>query len=330
MKTILVTGAAGFIGMHTSLELLKNFKVVGIDNLSSYYDVSLKKKRLEILRKNKNFFFYKTDICDNKKITKIFKKIKPDVVIHLAAIAGVRYSILNPNIYIQTNLVGFGNIINLSKNLKVKHFVYASSSSVYGGNKKKIAEETDSVDNPVSLYAATKKSNELIAYTYSSLFNMPTTGLRFFTVYGPWGRPDMALYMFVKSILNKKNINVFNRGKMFRDFTYVDDIVDGIIKVVNKPVSRQNKKLNQAPYSVFNIGSGKSVKLLKFISEIEKNLQMRAKKNMMPMQLGDVKKSLSSIKKLNRWVGYKPKFNIQKGIKNFVDWYLSFYKKNKF
>lgn len=330
MKTILVTGAAGFIGMHTSLELLKNFKVVGIDNLSSYYDVSLKKKRLEILRKNKNFFFYKTDICDNKKITKIFKKIKPDVVIHLAAIAGVRYSILNPNIYIQTNLVGFGNIINLSKNLKVKHFVYASSSSVYGGNKKKIAEETDSVDNPVSLYAATKKSNELIAYTYSSLFNMPTTGLRFFTVYGPWGRPDMALYMFVKSILNKKNINVFNRGKMFRDFTYVDDIVDGIIKVVNKPVSRQNKKLNQAPYSVFNIGSGKSVKLLKFISEIEKNLQMRAKKNMMPMQLGDVKKSLSSIKKLNRWVGYKPKFNIQKGIKNFVDWYLSFYKINKF
>ena len=330
MKTILVTGAAGFIGMHTSLELLKNFKVVGIDNLSSYYDVSLKKKRLEILRKNKNFFFYKTDICDNKKITKIFKKIKPDVVIHLAAIAGVRYSILNPNIYIQTNLVGFGNIINLSKNLKVKHFVYASSSSVYGGNNKKIAEETDSVDNPVSLYAATKKSNELIAYTYSSLFNMPTTGLRFFTVYGPWGRPDMALYMFVKSILNKKNINVFNRGKMFRDFTYVDDIVDGIIKVVNKPVSRQNKKLNQAPYSVFNIGSGKSVKLLKFISEIEKNLQMRAKKNMMPMQLGDVKKSLSSIKKLNRWVGYKPKFNIQKGIKNFVDWYLSFYKINKF
>jgi UDP-glucuronate 4-epimerase len=327
MKTILVTGAAGFIGMHTSLELLKNFRVVGIDNLSSYYDVSLKKKRLEILRKNKNFFFYKTDICNTKKITKIFKKIKPDIVIHLAAIAGVRYSILNPDIYIKTNLVGFGNIINLSKNLKVQHFVYASSSSVYGGNKKKIAEEKDNVDNPVSLYAATKKSNELIAYTYSSLFNMPTTGLRFFTVYGPWGRPDMALYMFVKSILNKKKINVFNRGKMFRDFTYIDDIVDGIIKIVNKPANRKNKKLSQIPYSVFNIGSGKSVKLLKFISEIEKNLQIRAKKNMMPMQPGDVKKSLSSIKKLNRWVGYQPGFNIQEGIKNFVNWYLSFYKK---
>ena len=327
MKKILVTGAAGFIGMHTSLQLLKTSKVIGIDNLSSYYDVSLKKKRLKILKKNKNFFFYKIDICNKEKLTKIFKKIKPDIVIHLAAIAGVRYSILNPDIYIQTNLVGFSNIINLSKDLKVKHFVYASSSSVYGGNKKKIAEESDSVDNPVSLYAATKKSNELIAYTYSSLFNIPTTGLRFFTVYGPWGRPDMALYMFVKSILNKKNINVFNRGKMFRDFTYIDDIVDGIIRVVNKPASKKNKKINQIPYSVYNIGSGKSVKLLKFISEIEKNLKIKAKKNMMPMQLGDVKRSLSSIKKLNRWVNYQPRFDIQKGIKNFVDWYLSFYKK---
>ena len=324
MKTILVTGAAGFIGMHTCLKLLKNYKVVGIDNLSNYYDVNLKKKRLEILRIYKNFFFKKIDICNNKKLELVFKKYKPDYVINLAAVAGVRHSLINPGPYIQTNLVGFGNIIHLSKLFKVKHFVYASSSSVYGGNKKKIAEEKDVVDKPVSLYAATKKSNELIAFNYSKLFLIPTTGLRFFTVYGPWGRPDMALFMFVDSIIKGKKINVFNNGNMSRDFTYIDDIVEGVINVIKKPKISKNKKL--IPYEIFNIGSGKSIKLMDFIKEIEKNLERISKKKLMPMQLGDVKRSLSSVKKLNKWVGYKPKFNIQIGIRNFVDWYLRYYK----
>ena len=323
MKKILVTGAAGFIGMHTCLKLLKNNIIIGVDNLSPYYDINLKKKRLDILKKEKNFFFHKLDICNNKKLNLIFKKIKPDLVVHLAAVAGVRHSITNPSPYIQTNLVGFANIIHLSKIYKVKHFVYASSSSVYGGNTKKIAEERDLVVKPVSLYAATKKSNELVAYNYSSLFLMPTTGLRFFTVYGPWGRPDMALFMFVKSIIQGKKINVFNRGNMSRDFTYVDDIVDGIVKVIKKPKVSRNKKT--IPYSIFNIGSGKSIKLMDFIKEIEKNLKIKSKKKLMPMQLGDVKKSLSSVNKLNNWIGYKPKFNIQIGIRNFVQWYLKYY-----
>lgn len=323
MKKILVTGAAGFIGMHACLKLLKNNIIIGVDNLSPYYDVNLKKKRLDILKKEKNFLFYKLDICNNKKLNLIFKKTKPDLVVHLAAVAGVRHSITNPSPYIQTNLVGFANIIHLSKIYKVKHFVYASSSSVYGGNTKKIAEERDLVVKPVSLYAATKKSNELVAYNYSSLFLMPTTGLRFFTVYGPWGRPDMALFMFVKSIIQGKKINVFNRGNMSRDFTYVDDIVEGIVKVIKKPKVSRNKKI--IPYSIFNIGSGKSIKLMDFIKEIEKNLKIKSKKKLMPMQLGDVKKSLSSVNKLNNWIGYKPKFNIQIGIRNFVQWYLKYY-----
>ena len=321
MRTVIVTGAAGFIGMHACLKLTKKFKVIGIDNLSSYYDVNLKKKRLQILKNYKNFYFEKMDICNKKKLEIIFKKNNPDFVINLAAVAGVRDSINNPGPYIQTNLVGFGNIIHLSKLYKVKHFVYASSSSVYGGNTKKIAEETDVVDRPVSLYGATKKSNELIAFNYSKLFSLPTTGLRFFTVYGPWGRPDMALFMFVDAIIKGKKIDVFNRGKMSRDFTYIDDIVDGVINVLNKPLISKN-----IPYSIFNIGSGKSVKLMDFIKEIEKNLKISSKKKLMPMQLGDVKRSLSSVNKLNKWVGYSPKFNIKIGIRNFVDWYLKYYK----
>ena len=321
MRTVIVTGAAGFIGMHACLKLTKKYKVIGIDNLSSYYDVNLKKKRLQILKNYKNFYFEKMDICNKKKLEIIFKKNNPDFVINLAAVAGVRDSINNPGPYIQTNLVGFGNIIHLSKLYKVKHFVYASSSSVYGGNTKKIAEETDVVDRPVSLYGATKKSNELIAFNYSKLFSLPTTGLRFFTVYGPWGRPDMALFMFVDAIIKGKKINVFNRGKMSRDFTYIDDIVDGVINVLNKPSISKN-----TPYSIFNIGSGKSVKLMDFIKEIEKNLKILSKKRLMPMQLGDVKRSLSSVNKLNKWVGYSPKFNIKIGIRNFVDWYLKYYK----
>ena len=324
MRTVLVTGAAGFIGMHTCIKLLKNYKVIGLDNLSSYYDVKLKKKRIKILNTYKNFFFNKLDICNNKKLEIIFKKYKPEYVINLAAVAGVRHSLVNPGPYIQTNLVGFGNIIHLSKLYRVKHFVCASSSSVYGGNTKKIAEEKDVVDMPVSLYAATKKSNELIAFNYSKLFLIPTTGLRFFTVYGPWGRPDMALFMFVDSIIKNKKINVFNRGKMSRDFTYIDDIVEGIIKVLKKPKKPKKKKI--APYAIFNIGSGKSIKLMDFINEIEKNLKKISKKKLMPMQLGDVKRSLSSVNKLNKWVGYKAEFNIQKGIRNFVDWYLKYYK----
>jgi UDP-glucuronate 4-epimerase len=321
MRTVIVTGAAGFIGMHTCLKLIEKYKVIGIDNLSSYYDVNLKKKRLQILKNYKNFHFEKMDICNKKKLETIFKKNNPDFVINLAAVAGVRDSINNPGPYIQTNLVGFGNIIHLSRLHKVKHFVYASSSSVYGGNTKKIAEETDVVDKPVSLYGATKKSNELIAFNYSKLFSLPTTGLRFFTVYGPWGRPDMALFMFVDAIIKGKKIDVFNRGKMSRDFTYIDDIVDGVINVLNKPSISKN-----TPYSIFNIGSGKSVKLMDFIKEIEKNLKISSKKRLMPMQLGDVKRSLSSVNKLNQWVGYSPKFNIKIGIRNFVDWYLKYYK----
>ncbi len=323
MKTVIVTGAAGFIGMHTCLKLIKNYKVIGIDNLSSYYDVKLKKKRLQILKQHKNFYFKKLDICNNKKLEVIFKKNNPYFVINLAAVAGVRHSLINPGPYIQTNLVGFANIIHLSKLYKVKHFVYASSSSVYGGNTKKIAEEKDVVDKPVSLYAATKKSNELIAFNYSKLFSLPTTGLRFFTVYGPWGRPDMALFMFVDSIIKGKKIEVFNRGKMSRDFTYIDDIVEGVVNVLKKPTISKNKK---TPYSIFNIGSGKSVKLMDFIKEIEKNLKILSKKKLMPMQLGDVKRSLSSVNKLYKWVGYSPKFNIKIGIRNFVDWYLKYYK----
>jgi UDP-glucuronate 4-epimerase len=323
MKTVLITGAAGFIGMHTCIRLVRNYKVIGIDNLSNYYDVKLKKNRLAILKKYRNFNFKKLDICEKKKLEAIFKKYKPDFVINLAAVAGVRYSLKNPEPYIQTNLVGFGNIIHLSKLFQVKHFIYASSSSVYGSNTKKIAEENDVVDKPESLYAATKKTNELIAYNYSKLFLIPTTGLRFFTVYGPWGRPDMALFMFVKAIIEKKKINVFNRGNMARDFTYIDDIVDGVIRVLEKPVIIKKKII---PYSVFNIGSGKSIKLTEFIREIEKNLKKISKKKLMPMQLGDVKQSLSSIYKLHKWVGYKPKFNIKIGIKNFINWYLSYYK----
>ena len=231
---------------------------------------------------------------------------------------------INPGPYIQTNLVGFGNVIHLSKLYKVKHFVYASSSSVYGGNKKKIAEEKDGVDKPVSLYAATKKSNELIAYNYSKLFLLPTTGLRFFTVYGPWGRPDMALFMFVDSMIKGKKINVFNRGNMSRDFTYIDDIVNGVVNVLKKPKSSSDKK--SSPYSIFNIGSGKSIKLMDFIKEIEKNLKIISKKRLMPMQLGDVKRSLSSVNKLKKWIGYSPKFNTKIGIRNFVNWYLKYYK----
>ena len=324
MKTVLVTGAAGFIGMHTCIKLISKYRVVGIDNLNSYYDIKLKKKRLEILKQNKNFFFRKLDICDKKKLENIFKNYKLDYVINLAAVAGVRHSILYPEQYIQTNIVGFANIIQLSKLYRIKHFVYASSSSVYGGNKKKIAEEKDVVDRPVSLYAATKKSNELIAYNYSELFSLPTTGLRFFTVYGPWGRPDMALFMFVESIIKKKKINVFNKGKMSRDFTYVDDIVNGVVSVLEKP--NINNKTKNKPYSIFNIGSGKSIKLMSFIKEIEKNLKIKSQKRLMGMQLGDVKRSLSSVRKLEKWIGYNPKFNVKIGIKNFIDWYLKYYK----
>ena len=319
---ILVTGAAGFIGFFLIKLLCKNnFKVIGIDNLNSYYDVNLKKKRLQILKKFKNFSFYKLDIKNEKKMKTIFKK-KIDVVVNLAAMAGVRHSLRHPIDYIDSNIVGFVNLIKLSSDYKIKHFIYASSSSVYGNNKKYPSNEKDFTDSPASLYGATKKSNEIIAYAYSSTHKIKTTGLRFFTVYGPWGRPDMALFYFYKSILYNKKINVFNRGNMLRDFTYVEDVALSILKIIKKKEIKSNSL-----YNIFNIGNSTPIHIKKFISYIEKVLGKKSKKNYMPMQIGDVKKSLADSKKINEFINFRPKTNIKDGIKKFHDWYKGYYAK---
>tara|TARA_E500000178_G_C16952405_1_gene721931 strand:- start:349 stop:1341 length:993 start_codon:yes stop_codon:yes gene_type:complete len=326
---ILITGAAGFIGFHSCLKFLKNgYSVVGIDNLNNYYDVKIKKDRIKYIENNynnkKNFNFFKMDLCNYKKIDKLFKKQKFDYVLNLAAQAGVRHSLTHPFAYINSNLLGFFNLIQLSKNYKVKHFIYASTSSVYGGNKKMPFSENDNTDIPLQLYAATKKSNELIAHSYSHLYKLQTSGLRFFTVYGPWGRPDMALFSFVKNILQNKKINIFNNGNHSRDFTYIDDIVNGIYKIsVNhKKIYKKSKNF----YQIFNIGRGKSEKLMHFINEIEKNLKIKSKKNFLPLQKGDVIKTYSNTSKLVKYFNYKPKVSIKIGIKNFINWYLSYYK----
>jgi UDP-glucuronate 4-epimerase len=316
---ILVTGAAGFIGFSLCKNLSKSKKVIGIDSLNAYYDVKLKKKRLQILQKNKNFFFIKADICDEKKLAFIFKKYKINKVVHLAAQAGVRYSIKNPKEYISSNLVGFFNMINCSRKQNVSHFIYASTSSVYGKSLKKKFKETDVTEKPLSLYAATKKSNELMAFNYSSMFNLRTTGLRFFTVYGPWGRPDMALYKFTKGILREKKIDVYNYGNHMRDFTYIDDVVKCIKKVLNnKP--KKNKNL----YQVYNICSSSPVKLLRYIKLIEKNLSKKAKINFLPLQKGDVKNTFGVNKEFLNNYGYKPIVKVEYGIKNFVNWYTKY------
>lgn len=332
---ILVTGAAGFIGMTTSLRLLaRGDEVVGLDNLNDYYEVSLKESRLKRLTALPGFRFVKLDVGDRAGMEKLFAEEKFDKVIHLAAQAGVRYSIQNPHAYVDSNLVGFINILEGCRHNKVQHLVYASSSSVYGGNTKMPFSEHDSVDHPVSLYAATKKANELMAHTYSHLYNLPTTGLRFFTVYGPWGRPDMALFLFTKAILEGRPIDVFNHGNMKRDFTYVDDIVEGVIRVLDRnaaanpdydPIAADPATSN-VPYRVFNIGNNNPVQLLDFIGAIEEALGQKAEKRLLPLQDGDVPATYANTDQLNDWVGFVPGTTVQEGVARFVAWYRDYYK----
>ena len=339
--TILVTGSAGFIGFHLCKKLIeKNFKVIGFDNINNYYDTKLKSDRVKELRKIAKkyeviFDFIKGDLTNNKDLEEVFKKEKISCVINLAAQAGVRYSIENPSAYIQSNIVGFSNLIEHAKINNIKHFIYASSSSVYGGNKKIPFEESDNVDHPISLYAATKKSNELIAHSYSHLFKLPTTGLRFFTVYGPWGRPDMALYKFTDLIMKNKPIRVFNYGNMTRDFTYIDDVIESIIRLINRiPIQEKfsniencNASNSWAPFRVFNIGNSQPTNLLTYVRAIEKNLNKKAEIILESMQPGDVEKTYSNTENLEKLIKYKPSTSIDEGIKRFISWYLTYHKK---
>jgi len=312
MSKILVTGAAGFIGFHLSKSLLEDgYEVLGIDNLNDYYDPKLKHARLDIIKKYPNFKFEKVDIANREPLTKIFEDFAPNKVVNLAAQAGVRYSLTNPYAYMESNLVGFLNIIELCRHNDIEGLIYASSSSVYGSNKKIPFSVDDRVDNPISLYAATKKANELIAHSYSHLYGLHTTGLRFFTVYGPWGRPDMAMYIFTKNILNEEPIHVYNNGNMNRDFTYIDDIIAGTRSAINK-----NYKCE-----VFNLGNNKSEKLMDVIKLLEENLGKSAKINFKGMQPGDIRESFAEIDKSIQMLDYNPKVNVDLGIKRFVDWY---------
>ena len=333
---ILVTGAAGFIGFHVSKKLIQNgYDVVGLDNINDYYDQELKFSRLKHLGISKNkakifnqisrsgqFKFIRIDLEDKDEMTKLFKFEKFDLVCNLAAQAGVRYSLEHPHTYIKSNINGFLNILECCRSNKIKRLVYASSSSVYGSNKKIPFSETDKVDNPLSLYAVTKKSNELMAHSYTSLFGFETIGLRFFTVYGPWGRPDMALFLFTKAILNKQPINVFNYGNHSRDFTYIDDIVDGVIMTLVQDSKDKNL------HKVYNIGNGNPVNLMSFISALETKLKLKAKKNLLPMQPGDVEETFASTKKLSSDYNYAPEFSVDEGVNRFLEWYKNYYKIN--
>jgi UDP-glucuronate 4-epimerase len=335
---ILVTGAAGFIGFHVSCYLIaRGDTVVGIDNLNDYYDVSLKQGRLDELAKHKNkhlFSFAKLDMADRDKIATLFEIEKFDKVINLAAQAGVRYSIENPHAYVDSNIVGFLNILEGCRHNAVKHLVYASSSSVYGANQSMPFSVKDNVDHPVSLYAASKKTNELMAHTYSHLYQLPTTGLRFFTVYGPWGRPDMALFKFTNAIMQGESIDVYNYGNHSRDFTYIDDIVAGIILSLDQNVSGNQQwsgktpdpSTSKAPWKIYNIGAHTPVNLLVFIETLEKALGKNAKKNLLPMQAGDVPDTYADVSALSEDVGYMPTISLEDGIKQFVIWYKNFYK----
>jgi UDP-glucuronate 4-epimerase len=332
---ILVTGAAGFIGMHTCKALVeRGDEVVGIDNLNDYYDVDLKKKRLVQIELYPNFRFIKIDIADKDALFIFFETEKFDKVINLAAQAGVRYSITNPQEYVESNLVGFINILEGCRHNAVQHLVYASSSSVYGGNTKMPFSEHDNVDHPVSLYAATKKSNELMAHTYSHIYNLPTTGLRFFTVYGPWGRPDMAPFIFVNAIEKNEPIKIFNHGNMQRDFTYVDDIVEAVVRVVDKNATAKDgydtkytdSSCSNVPYRIFNIGNSSPVPLMEFIDSLESAIGKKAEKNYLPMQDGDVPATYANTQMLNDWIGFSPSTPLKEGVKKFVDWYVSHYK----
>lgn len=331
---ILVTGAAGFIGMHTSERLLaRGDQVVGLDNLNDYYDPRLKEDRLARLTPDPAFRFVKMDVADRAGMEALFAAEKFDRVIHLAAQAGVRYSLQNPHAYIDSNLVGFTNILEGCRHNQVKHLVYASSSSVYGGNTRMPFSEHDSVDHPVSLYAATKKANELMAHTYSHLYGLPTTGLRFFTVYGPWGRPDMALFLFTKAILEGRAIDVFNHGRMKRDFTYIDDIVEGVLRTLDRVAEadpafdsdQPDPGRSKAPYRVFNIGNNDPVELMGFIEAIESALGRKAEKNFLPLQDGDVPATYANTDELNAWTGFAPATSVADGVSRFVAWYRAYY-----
>ncbi len=330
---IFITGSSGFIGFHTAKKFLdKGYIVRGFDSMNNYYDVKLKKARLNILKKYKKFTFTKGNLENKKILSKSVFSFKPSIIIHLAAQAGVRYSIENPEVYLNSNIFGTFNIIELARKIKVKHLIIGSSSSVYGANKKLPFKEIDKTDHQISFYAATKKSTECLAHTYSSLWKLPITMLRFFTVYGPWGRPDMAYFKFTKKILNKRKIDIYNKGKMYRDYTYVDDIVDGIFKVTNKiPKINSNKKYKDdslshvAPFRVLNIGNTKKIYLMNFINVLEKELGIKAIKKYLPMQKGDVHSTLSDTNLLKRITGYNPKTKYQTGIKKFVEWYQNYY-----
>ncbi|MGR7194921.1 NAD-dependent epimerase [Klebsiella aerogenes] len=330
----LVTGAAGFIGFHVSQHLLAaGHTVVGIDNMNDYYDVNLKQARLDLLD-FPLFSFARLDIADRVEMEKLFANEKFDRVIHLAAQAGVRYSLENPHAYADANLMGFLNILEGCRHTKVQHLVYASSSSVYGLHRKMPFSTDDSVDHPVSLYAATKKANELMAHTYAHLYGIPTTGLRFFTVYGPWGRPDMALFKFTKAMLEGQSIDVYNYGKMKRDFTYINDIVEAVVRVqdvIPQPdpcwtVEAGTPATSSAPYRIYNIGNSSPVELMDYITALEEAMGMEAKKNMMPMQPGDVLETSAETQPLYDLVGFKPQTSVKEGVKNFVDWYKAYYK----
>lgn len=338
---VLVTGAAGFIGFYVAKRLLeKGHTVVGMDNINDYYDPELKFGRLNELGINRDlsekfgvltnsssyntFQFIRLDLTDREGLTSLFQQEKFDVVCHLAAQAGVRYSLENPESYVDSNLVGFVNILECCRHYSVDHLVYASSSSVYGMNEKIPFETTDNVDHPVSLYAATKKSNELMAHTYSHLYGLKTTGLRFFTVYGPWGRPDMAMFLFTKAIINGDEISVFNHGNLERDFTYIDDITEGVVLVIETKVGQEAQPENK--YQLYNIGNSRSVRLMDFIESIEEVLGIRAKKKMLPMQPGDVERTWANVDALEADYGYKPNTPVRKGIAKFIDWYKQYYK----
>lgn len=334
-QKIMITGAAGFIGFHLGQRLLANGRtVVGVDDYNDYYDPQLKRDRLALLRQHENFIDVEADIADRQRMQSLFREHGFDAVVNLAAQAGVRYSLKNPQSYIDTNLVGFGNILEGCRHNEVKHLVYASSSSVYGANTRVPFSVHHNVDHPVSLYAASKKANELMAHSYSHLYSLPVTGLRFFTVYGPWGRPDMAYFLFTKAILEDRPIDVFNNGKMKRDFTYIDDIVEGVVRIIDtvpEPDPNWNgddpdPATSYCPYRIYNIGNNKQEDLLYFIEVLEECLGRKAKKNFLPMQNGDVPETYANVDDLTRAIGFKPSTTVEQGLKLFVDWYLSYYK----